>query len=209
MSDEKKTFIKYTWEQLERAKAGDMAAIGQFIEDNDRFLRGWAWNVMNKHPGVIPKNEYEPQDCINQVCVDFPYYEFDTIEKLVLCMFRSYIGVAHGGIKGKRVYKDDNECTTSLDAPLGISKRSGERENGATLGDLLPNGEPSPLDVLERREHVKEIAPLIYRELANLFSVNSEPNDTKKQNFTRLRETIEEIFCDMTFEEVRAYAEVA
>lgn len=223
MKGDKKTIIIYTWEQLERAKAGDMAAIGQFIEDNYRFLRGWAWNVLDKYSGVIPKNEYEPQDCINQVCVDFPYYDFDTIDSLVLCMFRSYIGVAHGGINGKHTYHKCNERTISLDTPIGISSRTGERENGSTLGDLLPSREPLPFDVVENKEHVKKIAPAIYRELANVFGVDIEHEEEsgtasigdilrqkqgKKTSFEQFQETIEEVFFGMTFEEVQNYAKI-
>ena len=144
-------------EQAERIAAGDVAAVGEFIEQNRKKLAGMARKILRNYTNVIPANEYEVDDCINQICVDFPYYDFTDGRTLAFSIFRSFIGIAHGGYSAGIYAKRKREQPLSLDAPLAISERSGEKEDGKSLADLLPSREPSPYEaVAERRKRGRE-----------------------------------------------------
>ena len=204
-------------EQAERIAAGDMSAVGEFIEQNRKKLTGMARKMLRNYTNVIPANEYEADDCIDQICVDFPYYDFTDGRTLAFCIFRSFVGVAHGGYSAGIYAKRKREQPLSLDAPLDISERSGEKEDGASLSDLLPSREPSPYEVVAEREHIEEIAPHFYHEIKRLFGGNGAQDGGATigeilaaknggEACNPFRDIIEEIFFGLSYEEVKAYA---
>lgn len=206
-------------EQAERIAAGEMSAVGEFIEQNRKKFTRMAQKILRNYTNVIPANEYEADDCINQICVDFALYDFTDGRTLAFSIFRSFIAIAHGGYAGKQyAYQGSKKIQPlSLDAPVGISERSGEREDGARLSDILPSREPSPYEVVAEREHIKEIAPHFYREIRRLFGGGGEhvggatvgeilASKNGEEARDPLRDIIEEIFFGFSFEEVKAYA---
>ena len=140
-------------EQAERIAAGDVAAVGEFIEQNRKKLTGMARRILRNYTNVIPANEYEVDDCINQICVDFTYYDFTDGRTLAFSIFRSFIGIAHGGYTAGIYSKSKKQQPLSLDVPIGVSERSGEKEDGKSLADLLPSREPSPYEMVAQKEH--------------------------------------------------------
>lgn len=206
-----------TDELAARMAAHEMEACADFVEQNRKFLAGWARKMLRDHTNVIPANEYEEGDCIDQIFVDFVYYDYSGAKMLVRSIWRSFIGVAHGGY-GARVYaRSKKEQALSLDAPIEISARSGEKDSGASIADVIPSREPSPYEVVAEREHVEEIAPHFYHEIKRLFG-----NDPEEQGGATIgeilaaksggkagdpiRDIIEEIFFGLSYEEVKAYA---
>lgn len=181
-------------EQTERVKAGDNSAVWEFIEDNRKFLTAWARKFIRARLGYMGKGFYEVDEFINQIYVDFPLYRVNN-EKALFCeIFGSFLGISCGGYRNRRNARKDRE--ESLEAPLSVSRRSGDKEDGGGLRDLLPSCEPTPYEVIERREHIKEIAPLFFSEIGRACGKNGE----------RFRDIIEEVFFGMSFEEVQGYA---
>lgn len=203
--------------QAERIAVGDVAAVGEFIEQNRKKLTGMARRVLRNYPNVIPANEYEVDDCINQICVDFPYYDFTDGRTLAFSIFRSFIGIAHGGYR-KNLFGRANFRTLSLDKPASVSQRSGDTEDGETLGERMQSNEPTPYEIVAEREHVEEIAPRFYYEIKRLFGGDDEKSDGatvgeilaaregEKPPYDPFCDVIEEIFKGYLFEQVRAMA---
>lgn len=204
--------FKLCSELVVRMAAGEMSALFEFVESNIKFLTGWAVKVLRNYTNVVPANEYEAGDCINQIFVDFIYYDFSDVFHLLCSIFRSFVGVASGGISKSIWCKLRNQQPISLDTPLNISQRSGDKKESCTLGEMLASDEPSPLEVIETDEHIKEIAPRYFNELGRIFGVDTsgatigELLAFKGKEFSGFRDVVEEVFRGYTFEEVRTYA---
>lgn len=179
--------------QVERVRAGDMSAVGEFIEQNYTFLQRWARKFIRNRLFTFPQDYYEAEEFVNQVFVDFSFYDLSDVRTLVKSINRSFFGIGCGGYCNANKFRS---CTLSLNSRIGISSRSGERENGAELGDLLSAGVLSPLEALEQKEDIEENAPYIFREVGRVF-------DKRSKEF---REVIETIFVGMSFEEVQNLA---
>lgn len=187
-------FLVLDDEQAERMQAGDMSAVWEFIEQNRLFLTRWARKFIRVRLAYMPQGYYEVDELLNQIYVDFPYYNIENRKMLCVSIFRSFFFISGGGLSGKRKIRENKEI--SLDAPRGITSRSGDSENGDALSALLPSREPTPYEALERREHIQEIAPHFFSEIGKVCGKNGET----------FREVIEEVFFGMSFEEVQAYA---
>ena len=98
------------------------------------------------------------------------------------------------------------------------------KEDGATLAERLQSREPTPSEVVERKEHVAEVAPHIFHEVGRIFGRNTRKVFCDEATVGELlafeggvveiqvdpfRDVIEEIFFGLTFEQVRAYAKRA
>lgn len=133
------------------------------------------------------------KEYLNQVFVDFPQYSLDNEKTIGKSIFSSFFMIGCGGY-GK--YRKDKYAAVSLDAPLYVSSRSGERESGATIGELLASQEPTPYEVLERKEYMKEIAPKMFAGLEKACG---------KNGCEVFRDVVEEVFFGLTFEEVERH----
>lgn len=206
-------------EQAERVKAGDMSAVWEFIEDNRKFLTAWARKYIRNRFYYMPQGYYEADDLLNQIYVDFPLYRLENEKAIFSSIARSFARISCGGYSGRTLVRKNKEI--SLDAPSEISERSGERNEGSTLSDILPSREPTPFAALERKEHVQEIAPRYFREIGRLFKADETGSDggatfgemlAEKYGSTAGTENsfqtvIEEVFFGYSFEEIKAYAE--
>lgn len=184
----------FTDEQAERVAAGDMSAVWEFIEDNRKFLTNWARKFLRNRFWFLPRGYYEEDELLNQIFVDFHLYCLDSEKSIGISIFRSFIKIGCGGYA---YYYKDKLAFTSLDAPVSVSSRNGETESGATIGELLASREPTPYEVLARKEHIKEVAPRFFVELGKVCGKNGGD---------AFRDVIEEVFFGMTFEEVKRYA---
>ena len=201
----------------ERMVAHEMAACAEFVEKNRKFLTGWARKMLRNYTNVIPAGQYEEGDCINQIFVDFIYYDYSNAEMLVRSIWRSYIGIAYGGFK-RVVFGRSDYRTQSLDAKIGIFSRSGDKADGDGLENLLQSNEPTPYEVVAEREHIEEIAPRFYHEIKQFFGGDSEEQrgatvgeikaaqQGENPPYDPFRDMIEEIFKGYLFEQVRAMA---
>ena len=211
----------FTREKAERVAAGDMSAAWGFLEDNRKFLTNWARKFWRNHYKFIPQDIhgdfYKVEELINQIAVDFAFYRMEDEESLLRSISRSFRGMTSGGY---RVH-DSRRCgELSLDAPLAISKRSGDSEAGDALKDRLPSGYPPPDVILERAETVRELAPRYFHEIGKLFQSGRESGATigemlAAQNgettaaASPFQDVIEEVFFGYSFEEVKTYAKGA
>ena len=208
--------------QAERAEAGDHSVIWEFIEDNYKYLLNWARKFVRTRLSFLPEDRhgsfYKPEELINQIYVDFPFYTFESEKTLANGVWRSFRGITCGGFL--RFWKARHNNETSFEAPLTVSERSGEKADGNTLKDLLPSREPPPDAILEKREHVREVAPRYFREIGRLFEQNGTESDggatigeilaynanRQERQVSAFQDVIEEVFFGYTFEEVKAYA---
>lgn len=196
----------------ERMAAHEMAACAEFVEQNRKFLTGFARKMLRNFTNVIPAGQYEEGDCIDQIFVDFVYFDYSNAEMLMRSIWRSYIGIAYGGFK-RVVFGRSDYRALSLDATIGISSRSGDKADGDELGNLLKSNEPTPYEMVEEREHVEEITPHFYHEIKRFFGGGHEDQGgatvgeilaAKEGN--AFRDMIEDIFQGYLFEQVRAMA---
>ncbi len=202
----------FTDEQAERAEAGDHSVIWEFIEDNRGYLTGWAKKFIRRKLDFLPRGYIEADEMLNQIYVDFPFYNLESGNSLRISIHRSYIGITCGGIlrsgtnHGRRI-------ETSIDAPQSVSVRSGDVSDGSTLKDLLPSGEPTPLQVLENKEHMQELMPHYFREIGRIFKQDGGATVGELLEFAEkgeakngFQDVIEEVFFGYTFDEVKEYA---
>lgn len=207
----------FTDEQAERVQAGDRSVIWEFIEDNYKYLYRWARRFIRNRLYFLPCGYVEAEEMINQIYVDFPLYSPESEKTLGSGIFNSFMGITCGGILRNWTARHNKEI--SVDATLSVSKRSGERAEGNTLKDLLPSREPPPDEVIEKREHVREIAPRYFYEIGRLFEQNGTElesgatvgemlayNEMKRKRRGEFQDVIEEVFFGYTFEEVEDYA---
>lgn len=184
----------FTDEQADRAMAGDTSVAWEFVQDNYTYLYRWARKFVRNRFWYMPRGYYEAEELVNQVYVDFPLYNLLTEKSLAISIWRSYMWVGCGGFAR---YDRNVHPRLSLDAPCGITSRSGDSEDGDTLGNLLPSREPTPYEVLAMKEHIQEIAPRFFAELGKVCGKNGgEP----------FRDIVEEVFFGLSFEEVKRYA---
>lgn len=181
-------------EQAERVAAGDMSAVWEFLEDNRQYLTRWARKFLSVRLWFLPQGYYEVDELLNQVYIDFSQYPLDNEKTVATGIFRSWFRIGYGGYKGSE--KSAN-AYISLDASLDVSSRSGDRESGATIGELLASREPTPYEALESKEYVKEIAPKMFAELGKVCGKNGRE---------AFRDVVEEVFYGFTFEEIERYA---
>lgn len=214
---------RYGWltlddEQAARIAAGDMSAVWEFIEQNHDKLTNWARKFIRNKLFFLPFDFYEADEFINQIYVDFPYYKLDDERALTISIFHSFRGISCGGCK--RYYKAKTAREISLNTPLTTSARSGDKSDGDELANFLPCHEPTPSEALERKEHVKEIAPRYFHEIKRYFGQDEQQTRQSEatigemlaaQNgeeapYDAFRDVIEEIFFGFTFEEIRTFA---
>lgn len=181
-------------EQAERVKAGDYSAVWEFIEDNRKFLTSWARKFLYVRLYFLPQGYYEVDELLNQIFVDFPQYPLDNEKTVATGIFRSWFQIGNGGY---RCWKKSAYAYISLDAPVDVSSRSGDRESGATIGELLASREPTPYEAIARKEYIKEIAPKMFAELGKVCGKNGAE---------AFRDVVEEVFFGFTFEEIESYA---
>ena len=180
-------------EQAARIAAGDYSAVWEFIEDNREFLTGWARKFLRVRFFFLPYGFYEVDELLNQIFVDFPHYVADCEKAIFKGIFQSFFNIGFGGF----LRRNRSVCVTiSLDERTGISRRGGDQEEGYTIAELLHN-EPTPYEVLEQKEHIKEIAPRFFAEIGKVCGKNGRE---------AFRDVIEEVFFGLTFEEVERYA---
>lgn len=195
-------------EQAERVHAGDMSAVWEFIEDNFKYLMCWAKKYIRNELSFMPEDMYgsfyQPEELINQIFVDFPFYKLDSEKSLGISIFCSFKGISCGGYK--RSWHAQRQ-EVSLEQPYG------EEKDGDTLKDLLPSRELIPSEELIRHEHVKEIAPHYFQEIGKLF--RSDGNGAtvgellaynQSKQASAFQDVIEEVFFGYTYEEIEAYA---
>ncbi len=204
--------------QAERVAAGDYSAVWEFMEDNGKYLLNWARKFVRTRLSFLPEDRhgsfYKPEELINQIYVDFPFYTLESEKTLANGVWRSFRGITCGGFL--RFWKARHNRETSFDAPLTVSERNGEKTDGNTLKDLLPSREPPPDEVIEKREHVEEVAPRFYHEIGRLFGENGTESGGATvgeliafqagRQASAFQDVIEEVFYGYTFEEVQAYA---
>ena len=174
-----------------------MTAAWEFIEDNRGFLTRWAKKFIRINLAYMPDGYYEADELLDQVYIDLPLYRLDNHNGLRKGIFNSFYGISCGGCS--HYYKQRKHYESSLDAPLSVSGRSGDSEDGGTLKDLLPSPEPTPYEVLAAKEHVKEIAPRYFAEIGKVCGKNGGEV---------FRDIIEAVFFGFTFEEVERYAKI-
>ena len=212
----------FTDEQAERVAAGDMSAVWEFIEDNRKHLECWAQKFIRNHLSFLPQDMhgsfYKSDELLNQIFVDFPFYKLENEETLGKSIYCSFLGISCGGSRWS--WKHRQNCETSFDAPAGVHRRSGETEEAGTLKDLLPSMELIPSEVVERKEHVEEIAPHYFYEIGRLFKHEKEERESGAtigellnyqssrhyKQVNAFQDVIEEVFFGYTFEEIKAYA---
>lgn len=208
--------------QAQRVAAGDNSAAWEFVEDNFKYLLNWVRKFVRNRLSFLPEDMhgsfYKPEELINQIYVDFPFYTIESEKALANGIWRSFRGITCGGFL--RFWKARHNKETSFEAPLTVSERSGEKADGNTLKDLLPSREPLPDEVLEKEEHVREVAPSYYREIGRLFGEDKPAEETGGATIGEMlaakngsgtgaspfQDVIEEVFFGYTFEEVKAYA---
>ena len=201
----------FTDEQAERAEAGDRSVIWEFIEDNRGYLTGWAKKFIRNKLSFLPCGYVEADEMLNQIYVDFPFYRLKNEKWIAYSVASTFRGITAGGIIRRAKARCNVE--TSLDKPLSVSERSGDVSDGSTLRDILPSGEPTPLQAIERKEYIQEIAPRYFHEIGRLFKrdggatvgelLEFAENGEAKDGF---QDVIEEVFYGYSFEEVKAYA---
>jgi len=201
-------------EQAERVGAGDLSAVWEFLEDNRKYLTCWAKKYLRNHLFYLPQDMYgqfyKPEELLNQIYVDFPYYKLENDKTLGVSIHCSFRGITSGGYKRSWYGRRYDEI--SLDTPLSVSERSGNKEEEGTLLDLLPSREPTPEAALIQQEHVKEIAPRYYNELGRIVSGASVGEllayneEKRKQQQSAFQDVIEEVFFGYKFEEIKSYA---
>lgn len=174
-------------EQAERITAGNMSAVWEFIEQNRDFLTCWARKFIRVRLAYMPEGFYEVDELLNQIYVDFPFFKVDDRKSLCVSIFSSFFRISCGGLTGRYI-RENKE--TSLD------KSFGGEDNAGTLHDLLSGREPTPYEALERKEHIKEIAPRFFSEIGKVCGKNGET----------FRDVIEEVFFGMSLDEVKGYA---
>lgn len=210
--------------QADRITAGDFSVISEFIEDNFGFLYNWARKFIRNFLYFLPDDMYgsfyKPEEMINQIYVDFPLYNLESEKTLFNGVGRSFRGITCGGFQCHWKSRQNQEM--SLEAPFNVSERSGEKADGNTLKDLLPSRDPRPDSILERKEHVREIAPRYYHEIGKLFGkdkpaksggatigeILAEKNGLETSG-NPFQDVIEEVFFGYTFKEIKAYAKRA
>lgn len=206
-------------EQVERARAGDYSVIWEFIEDNHKYIWNWARKFVRTRLSFFPADRhgsfYKPEELINQIYVDFPYYTLESEKTIGNGIWRSFRGITCGGFL--RFWKARQSKEMSLDAPFTVSERGGDKEEGNALKDILPSREPSPDAILERQEHVQEVAPRYFHEIGRLFEQSGAESDSGAtigeilahsagRQVSAFQDIIEEVFFGYTFEEVKGYA---
>ena len=205
-------------EQAARILAGDMSAVWEFIEQNRDKLTSWARKFIRNKLYFLSPDFYEADEFINQIYVDFPYYDLLDRRTLTISIYQTFRGISCGGCK--RYHKAKTAREISLNAPLTTSARSGDKQDGDELGNFLPSREPLPSAALERKEHVKEIAPRYFHEIKRYFGQDEQQTRQSEatigemlaaQNgeeapYDAFRDVIEEVFFGFTFEEIRTFA---
>ena len=185
-------------EQAERIAAGDMSAVWAFIENNRMYLTRWARKFLRVRLYFLPKGYYEEDDLLNQIYVDLPFYDLSGEKGLGISVFRSFMSIDCGGI---RFRKKRQRHTDSLDAPLSVAARSGDKEDGGTLQDLLPNREPTPEEAFIRRETDEALIPRAVCALSDALSDGGTMTEKMK---SELADLLEYVFVGYTFEQLLA-----
>lgn len=183
--------------QAELIKQSDRDAMAKFIIANENFLRGWAYNFL--YLGKLHRNSflYDPDDLVNQVFVDMPYYDFTDKKALFVSVSRSFIGVPFGG------YRFSNRrdiSVSSLDDFIAGSLRTGEKIEGSRYGDFAVSTDLSPLEVIEHAEHCNTVLLSVFNQLQSVLSSRSSEKSSKE-----LRDLVEYIFPNYTYSEVCDY----
>lgn len=183
--------------QAELIKQSDRDAMTKYFTENEKFLRGWAYNFL--YLGKLHRNSflYDPDDLVNQVFVDMPYYDFTDKKALFVSVIRSFIGVPFGG------YRFSNRrdiSVSSLDDFIAGSSRTGEKIEGNRYSDFAVSMDLSPLEVIEHEEHCNSVLLSVFNQLQSVLSSRSSEKSLKE-----LRDLVEYIFPNYTYSEVCDY----
>lgn len=184
--------------QIELIKQSDKNAMAKFIIENERFLRGWAFNFLALRKLRRNSCFYEIDDLVNQLFVDMPLFNFANKKALFVSVTRSFLGVPFGG------YRFSNKrdiSVSSFDDFVKGSSRTGERIEGSRYGEFVASSDLSPLEVIEQEEHCNEVLLSVFNQLQDVSL-----SRTSKKRFKELLNLVEYIFPNYTFEEVCVYA---
>lgn len=129
---------KITPEQITKIKAGERETINRVYFDNlptfERMARKYCRHFFRLYEFL--------GDCVNQIYVDMPDYDYNDALSLYFSIHASF---ARASLANRR-------RTVSLDLPV-------KEKEGATLGDFI-EGE-SGFEALERKEHEKTVLTII------------------------------------------------
>ncbi len=199
-------------EQVERIKAGDSATCWAFVEQNHRFFYCWARKFISTHAERF--RNYEIAEFVGQIFVDCQYYKYDDAKSIRCSIYHSFQLIEAGGYLAKGSIRGE----IILDSPLRTYSRSGEMQDGVTIGEMIVSREPTPDIIIEAQEHIEEIAPRFYREIKREIYRHEDTNEAtigellrfqkgfEQSRSERFQNIIEDVFFGLTFEEVQEYA---
>ncbi len=188
---------QYTLEQVSAIKSGDMQAISKFIFDNESRLRCMAGAFLRHREGIQKYAGYCVDDFFNQLFIDLPLFKFDGEKAIKDSVYNCFRCVVFGG---GIFYKSEPCVDFSLYQPIG---KDGE---SMTLGGIIADSSPSPLELVERQETEEESAASIY---ACVCGVIGKMRTSEEQKEKFLRELVEYVFVGYTLEQVRHLAGVS
>lgn len=183
---------KITPEQISRIKNGEVQAMTEVFTDNYDRIKGMAYKYYLGFRDSGCYGLFEPEDLINQVFADMPYYRYDNALTMFMDIKYSFWGVDSGGIRANR--RSIKRCL-SLDVPI-------EEGNDETFGDLLPDTSPDVLDTLIREEDEINSMEVIFNTVKKTFN---KLQITEKQKEIYTLYAIEMIFRNYTYEAVKHY----
>ena len=173
---------KITSEDIERIKGHDVERLNAVFMANYDRIRAMA--------GAYCRNHYKMEfvdDCVNQVYVEFASYGFETNGSMFWDVRHSFFRAC--------LY---SKCR-SLDEPL----KGRKDDEGARLGELIPDPNPTSEEQAEMRETKEESAPRIFNiilEIAEREQANGAFSEEK------IRSLVEYVFPTYYYEEIKEMA---
>ncbi len=165
-----------TYEQIEKIKAGNIDELNKVYFDNLSVFRGMAYNWCAK------RRVYDFfDDCINQIYVELPSYDFENAYTFCWSIRKSF----------HRATFFTKKCV-SLDEPVN-------EEDSETIGNFIPDRTPSAQELIEARESLEENASKLYHRLFSFFDRSSED----------VREVLGYMYPHIEYDEILQLAGVA
>lgn len=185
-----------TEKQVAEIKDGRADAIAAFISDNARRLNNMARAFLRKRACVQRYAGYETADLINQLFCDFPSLRYTDGGGLCRQIRQCFLRMVYGGLRSR---SRSVARVVSVETPASVL-------DGLTLADVLPDGAPSPLDLVESAETVEESAPEIFACLSDIVRRGKPCCDVATSE--DLRALVEYVFAGYTFAQIKRFAGV-
>lgn len=155
----KSDYIPPTEEEIEKIKSGDWEVCKAFFLRNFEFICSAARKCVCRLSRISKYcyNRSDVDGLVNQCFINLPKMDLQKTEFFIVSLRHQLLYMLAGGTAHDWYIHCKYESRVSLDSPLRVSSRSGEVEDGSTLGDMLIA--PSVEDFIDNLEEFRDWEP--------------------------------------------------